>query len=79
MDTLIITVESDSGTRMKFEVDHEPHFDLRSEEMDGLRSTVRTVESTLAEHDDGRMCLELAKVTLASILDALAPAGEEDG
>jgi hypothetical protein len=75
---MTITIESDSGTRMKFEVDHEPHFDLRSEEVDGLHSTVRTVESTLAEQDDGRMCLTLAKLTLGSILDALPPAEEED-
>ena len=78
MDTMTITIESDSGTRMKFEVDHEPHFDLRSEEVDGLHSTVRTVESTLAEQGDGRMCLALAKLTLGSILDALPPAGVED-
>jgi len=78
MDTMTITIESDSGTRIKFEVDHEPHFDLRSEEVDGLHSTVRTVESTLAEQDDERMCLALAKLTLGSILDALPPAGEED-
>jgi hypothetical protein len=77
MDTMTITIESDSGIRMKFEVDHEPHFDLRSEEVDGLRSTIRTVESTLAEQDDRRMCLELAKLTLGSILDALPPAGDE--
>jgi hypothetical protein len=76
MDTMTITIESDSGTRMKFEVDHEPHFDLRSEEVDGLHM-VRTVESTLAEQDDRRMCLELAKLTLGSILDALPPAGDE--
>jgi len=78
MDTMTITIESDSGTRMKFEVDYAPHFDLRSEEVDGLHSTVRTVESTLAEQDDGRMCLTLAKLTLGSILDALPPAGVED-
>jgi hypothetical protein len=78
MDTVTITIESDSGTRMKFEVNREPHFDLRSEEVDGLHRTVRTVESTLAEQDDGRMCLAVAKLTLGSILDALPPAGEED-
>ena len=78
MDTMTITIESDSGTRMKFEVDYAPHFDHRSEEVDGLHSTVRTVESTLAEQDDGPMCLTLAKLTLSSILDGLPPAGEED-
>jgi hypothetical protein len=44
METMTITIESDRGTRMKFQVEHEPHFDLRSEEVDGLHSTVRTVE-----------------------------------
>lgn len=56
MDTMTITIESDSGTRMKFQVDHEPHFDLRSETVDGLHSSVRALESTLAEPDDGRSC-----------------------
>jgi hypothetical protein len=78
MDTMTITIESDSGTRMRFQVDHEPRFNLRSEEVDGLRSTVRTVESTLAGQDDGRMCLVLAKLTLVSILEALPESGEED-
>ena len=32
---------------------------FRSEEVDGLHSTVRTVESTLAGQDDGRLCLVL--------------------
>jgi len=63
---------------MKFQVEHEPHFDLRSEEVDGLHSTVRTVESTLAEPDDGRLCLVLAKLTLGSILEALPQPDEED-
>lgn len=76
MDTMTITIESDGGTRMKFEVDHEPHFDLRSETVDGLHSSVRAVESTLAEPDDGRMCLILAKLTLDSILEALPPGSE---
>lgn len=71
METMTITIESDRGTRMKFQVDHEPHFDLRSEEVDGLHSTVRTVESTLAEPDEGRVCLVLAKLTIGSILEAL--------
>lgn len=78
MDTMTITIESDSGTRMRFLVDHEPHFDLRSETVDGLRSSVRTVESTLAGQDDGRMCLVLARLTLDSILEALPPVGEGD-
>jgi hypothetical protein len=78
MDTMTITIESDSGTRMRFQVDHEPRFNLRSEEVDGLRSTVRTVESTLAGQDDGRMCLVLAKLTLVSILESLPEDGEED-
>jgi hypothetical protein len=78
MDTMTITIESDSGTRMRFQVDHEPRFNLRSEEVDGLRSTVRTVESTLAGQDDGRMCLVLAKLTLVSILEALPEDGEEE-
>lgn len=71
METMTITIESDRGTRMKFQVEHEPHFDLRSEEVDGLHSTVRTVESTLAEPDEGRVCLVLAKLTIGSILEAL--------
>jgi hypothetical protein len=78
MDTMTITIESDSGTRIKFQVDHEPHFDLRSEEIDRLNSTVRTVESTLTSAGDGRMFLALAKVTLDSILEALPATGEED-
>lgn len=78
METMTITIESDRGTRMKFQVDHEPHFDLRSEEVDGLHSTVRTVESTLAEPDDGRLCLVLAKLTLGSILEALPQPDEPD-
>jgi hypothetical protein len=78
MDTMTITIESDSGTRIKFQVDHEPHFDLRSEQIDRLNSTVRTVESTLTSAGDGRMFLELAKVTLDSILEALPETGEED-
>jgi len=78
MNTMTITIESDSGTRIKFQVDHEPHFDLRSEEMDRLNSTVRTVESTLTSAGDGRMFLALAKVTLDSILEALPATGEED-
>lgn len=78
MDTMTITIESDRGTRMRFQVDHEPHFDLRSEEVDGLHSTVRTVESTLAEPEDGRLCLVLAKLTLGSILEALPQPDEED-
>jgi len=76
MDTMTITIESNSGTRLRFQVDHEPRFNLRSEEVDGLRSTVRTVESTLAEPDEGRMCLLLAQLTLNSILETLPP--EED-
>jgi hypothetical protein len=78
MNTMTITIESDSGTRIKFQVDHEPHFDLRSEEIDRLNSTVRTVESTLTSAGDGRMFLALAKVTLDSILEALPATGEED-
>jgi hypothetical protein len=71
METMMITIESDSGTRMRFRVHHEPRFNLRSEEVDGLRSTVSTVESTLAEPDEGRMCLMLAQLTLSSILETL--------
>jgi len=78
METMTITIESDRGTRMRFEVEHEPHFDLRSEEVDGLHSTVRTVESTLAGKDDGRLCLVLAKLTLGSILEALPLADEAE-
>ena len=80
MESMTITIESDRGTRMRFQVEHEPHFDLRSEEVDGLHSTVRTVESTLAGDDDGRLCLVLAKLTIGSILETLPPpdeAGEE--
>ena len=78
METMTITIEPDRGTRMRFQVDHEPHFDLRSEEVDGLHSTVHTVESTLAEAEDGRLCLVLAKLTLGSILEALPQPDEED-
>ena len=77
METMTITIESDRGTRMKFQVEHEPHFDLRSEEVDGLHSTVRTVESRLAEPDEGRLCLVLAKLTIGSILEAL-PLPDDD-
>jgi hypothetical protein len=63
---------------MRFQVDHEPRFNLRSEEVDGLRSTVRTVESTLVEPDEGRMCLALAQLTINSILEALPEEGEEE-
>jgi hypothetical protein len=79
METMTITIESDRGTRMKFQVEHEPHFDLRSEEVDGLHSTVHTVESTLAEPDEGRLCLVLAKLTIGSILEALPLPDEDDG
>ena len=78
METMTITIESNRGTRMKFQVEHEPHFDLQSEEVDGLHSTVRTVESTLAEPEDGRLCLVLAKLTLGSILEALPQPEEEE-
>ena len=78
METMTITIESDRGTRMRFQVEHEPHFDLRSEEMDGLHSTVRTVESTLAGQEDGRLCLVLAKLTIGSILEALPSEGETE-
>jgi hypothetical protein len=78
MDTMTITIESDSGTRMKFLVHHEPHFDLRSEEVDRLETTVRTVENTITSEDDGQMFLALAKVTLDSILEALPSASEGD-
>lgn len=78
METMTITIESDSGTRMRFQVDHEPRFNLRSEEIDGLHSTVLTVESTLADQEDGRMCLVLAQLTISSILEALPEEGAED-
>ncbi len=78
MEKMTITIESANGTRMKFLVDHEPHFDLHSETVDRLHSTVHTVESTVAEEDDGRMCLALARLTLGSILDALGPPEDED-
>ena len=78
METMTITIESDRGTRMKFQVEHEPHFDLQSEEVDGLHSTVRTVESTLAEPDEGRVCLVLAKLTIGSILEALPLSDDAD-
>jgi hypothetical protein len=79
MDTLTITIESDSGTRMKFLVHHEPHFDLRSEEVDRVDSTVHTVENTIRNEDDGRMFLALAKLTLDSIIEARPSASEGDG
>lgn len=47
--------------------------------MDGLHSTVHTVESTLAEPDEGRLCLVLAKLTIGSILEALPLPDEDDG
>jgi hypothetical protein len=46
--------------------------------MDGLHSAVRTVESTLAGQDDGRLCLVLAKLTIGSILEALPAEGETE-
>jgi len=79
MDTMTITIESDSGTRIKFRVDHEPHFDLRSEEVDRVDSTVHTVENTIRNEDDGRMFLALAKLTLDSIIEARPSASEGDG
>jgi hypothetical protein len=79
MDTLTITIESDSGTRMKFLVHHEPHFDLRSEEVDRVDSTVHTVENTIRNEDDGRMFLALAKLTLDSIIEARPSASEGEG
>jgi len=79
MDTLTITIESDSGTRMRFLVHHEPHFDLRSEEVDRVDSTVHTVENTIRNEDDGRMFLALAKLTLDSIIEARPSASEGDG
>ena len=78
MDTMTITIESDSGTRMKFLVHHEPHFNLRSEEVDRLETTVRTVENTITSEDDGQMFLALTKVTLDSIREALPSASEGD-
>ena len=78
MDTMTITIESDSGTRMRFLVHHEPHFDLRSEEVDRLDSTVRTVENTITKEDDGRMFLALAQMTLDSIIEALPSVSEGD-
>ena len=78
MDTMIITIESDRGTRIRLQVNHEPRFNLRSEEVDGLRSMVRTVESTAAEPDEARMCLVLAQLTLDSIVEAL-PREDEAG
>lgn len=59
---------------MKFLVHHEPHFDLRSEEVDRLDSTVSTVENTITKDDDGRMFLALAKVALDSIIETLPSA-----
>ncbi|MGH2628062.1 MAG: hypothetical protein ACRDHY_15595 [Anaerolineales bacterium] len=49
--------------------------------MDGLHRSVRALESALAEPDDGRMCLVLAKLALDSILEALPPVpeGDEEG
>ena len=79
MDTMTITIESDSGARMKFLVHHEPHFDLRSEEVDRVDSTVHTVENTIRNEDDGRMFLALAKLTLDSIIEARPSASEGDG
>src|SRR5438445_12530854 len=79
MDTLTITIESDSGTRMRFLVHHEPHFDLRSEEVDRVDSTVHTVEDTIRNEDDGRMFLALATLTLASIIEAGPSASAGDG
>ena len=82
MDTMTITIESDRGTRLRFQVDHEPRFNLRSEEVEGLRSTVRTVETTLAEPEEARMCLLLAQLTLDSIIETLPetlpPEGEAE-
>jgi hypothetical protein len=78
MGTMTITIESDNGTRMKFLVHHEPHFDLRSEEVDRLETTVRTVENTITSEDDGQMFLALAKLTLDSIVEALPSASEGD-
>ena len=46
MQTLTITIESALGSRMKFQVEHEIHFDLRSEELDGLRGRISTVEQS---------------------------------
>ncbi|HEX9478967.1 MAG TPA: hypothetical protein VGA90_09425 [Methylomirabilota bacterium] len=59
-------------------MDHEPRFDLRSEEVDGLRSAVRTIETTLAAPDEGRMCLLLAQMTLDSLIEALPDEDEEE-
>jgi hypothetical protein len=78
METMTITIESGRGTRIRLEVEHEPRFDLRSEEVDGLRSMVRTVESTIAEPDEARMCLVLAQLTLDSIIETL-PREDEAG
>jgi hypothetical protein len=78
MGTMTITIESDNGTRMKFLVHHEPHFDLRSEEVDRLETTVRTVENTITSEDDGQMFLALAKLALDSIVEALPSASEGD-
>lgn len=76
METMTITIESDRGTRIRLQVHHEPRFDLRSEEVDGLRSMVQTVESTIAEPDEARMCLVLAQLTLDSIVETLPDADE---
>lgn len=78
MHTLTITIESALGSRMKFQVEHEIHFDLRSEELDGLRGRISTVEAISAEPEDGQMCLVLAKLTLDSLIEALAPTIEDD-
>jgi hypothetical protein len=78
MDQMTITIESDSGTRLRFQVDHQPRFNLQSEEVDGLRSAVRTVESTLAEPAEGRMCLLLAQLTIDSILETLPRVDDEE-
>lgn len=78
MDQMTITIESDSGTRLRFQVDHQPRFNLQSEEVDGLRSAVRTVESTVSEPDEGRMCLLLAQLTIDSILQTLPREDDEE-
>lgn len=77
MDTMTITIESEGGTRMKFQVDNAERFDLRSEQVIRFNSTVRVVESSFVEEADGRTCLALAKLALDSIIEALPPEGEE--
>ncbi|MGH7316068.1 MAG: hypothetical protein ACREJS_07385 [Candidatus Rokuibacteriota bacterium] len=79
MDTMTITIESERGTRMRFQVDNAERFDLRSEEVVRFNSMVRVVESSFVEEADGRACLALAKLALDSIIEALPPEGEEDG